>query len=123
MREYQTEHDVALVTWSSFRNFIRDFEHGTSITTESYYSLGLSCGLLLGSRSPRRDEKRFLPKSIPRQNGAGYPLSGEKEDEEEVKGGSGMAGSLVSSTRASISRPPQTNGLMTCQVIFQNLLD
>lgn len=31
------------------------------------------------------------PKSIPRQNGAGYPLGGEKESEEK-----GMAGSLAS---------------------------
>lgn len=85
MRKYQTEHGVALVTWlwSSFRNLIRDSEHGASITTKSYYSVGLSRRLLLGSRSPRRDEKRFLPKSIPRQNGASYPLDGEKREEEK----------------------------------------
>lgn len=69
--------------WSSFRNFIRDSEHGASVTTESYYPLGLSRGLLLGSRSSRCDEKRFLPKSIPRQNGASYPLGGEEEKDEE----------------------------------------
>lgn len=82
---YQAGHDVTLVMWlwSSFRNLIRDSEHGASVTTESYYPLGLSRGLLLGSRSPHRDEKRFLPKSIPRQNGAGYPFGKEKEEKEK----------------------------------------
>ncbi|KAL0112377.1 hypothetical protein PUN28_012011 [Cardiocondyla obscurior] len=63
-----------LATRSSFRNLIRDPEHGVSITSESYYSAGLSRGLLLGSRS-----------LIPQQNGA--VIRFEEGEEKEVRDG------------------------------------
>jgi len=65
----------------------------------------------------RRDEKRFLPKSILRQNGASYPLGGEEEKKERKGIRDGRPSSLLNTCLRNHA-PPQTNGLMTCQVIF-----
>lgn len=81
-RKYQTEHGVALLVTVAVVQLPES--HPGLRTWRKYHDQKLLLGRLISQAltrvtfAPRRDEKRFLPKSIPRQNGAGYPPGGEK---------------------------------------------
>lgn len=73
-------------------------ERGASVTSESHYPLGLSRGLLLGSRSSRATKSASYRKVFGTRNGASYPLGGGGEGiEREIDNSRAF---LVSRTRA-----------------------
>jgi len=85
MGMYQTGHRVALVivvvvqlpkSHSGTPNMVQ-VSRPKAITRSAYLADSYSGHV-------RRDEKRFLPKSVLRQNGASYPLG--EEEKEERKG-------------------------------------